>query len=184
MNRRRALRLSAGAAAALLLGGHTPYGQWVVYRKKHLLIGCHKADPETYDQAKRVVALLAEHLPAAKSRVARAPDAGRLASLLGTAQMNVAILGPADAAAMLRGTGRFEPYGAIALRVLTPVDGRLLLARADFPERHAWLVTGALAGTDLAPAPKPPGDSAGDSGVPWHPGSLAFLEGKPEPGDD
>jgi hypothetical protein len=80
--------------------------------------------------------------------------------------------------------GRFEPYGAIALRVLTPVDGRLLLARADFPERHAWLVTGALAGTDLAPAPQPPGDSAGDSGVPWHPGSLAFLEGKPEPGDD
>jgi len=184
VNRRRALRLSAGAAAALLLGGHTPYGQWVVYRKKHLLIGCHKADPETYDQAKRVVALLAEHLPAAKSRVARAPDAGRLASLLGTAQMNVAILGPEDAAAMLRGAGRFEPYGAIALRVLTPVDGRLLLARADFPERHAWLVTGALAGTDLAPAPQPPGDSAGDFDVPWHPGSLAFLVGKPEPGDD
>jgi len=47
VNRRRALRLSVGAAAALLLSGHTPYRQWVVYRKKHLLIGCHKADPET-----------------------------------------------------------------------------------------------------------------------------------------
>lgn len=183
MNRRRVLRLSIGAAAAVLLGGHTPYGQWVVYRKKHLLIGCHKADPETYDLAKRVVALLATHLPAAKSRVARAPDAGRLASLLGTAQMAVATLSASDAAAMLRGIGRFEAFGAIALRVLTPVAGRLLVARADFPERHAWLVTGALVGTDLAPVSDSPDDPVGDPSIPWHPGSLAFLEGRPEPGD-
>ena len=179
MNRRQALRLSAGTAAALLVGGHTPYGQWVVYRKKHLLIGCHKADPRTYDLAKRVVALLGTHLPAAKSRVARAPGAGRLASLLGTAQIEVATLGAADAAAMLRGSGRFAAYGAIALRLLTPVADRLLVARAAFPERHAWLVTGALTGSDLAPALKRPGDP----GIPWHPGSLAFLQGRPEPGD-
>ncbi len=188
MNSRRALRLSAGAAAALLLGGHTPYGQWVVYRKKHLLIGCHKADPETYVLAKRVVALLATHLPTAKSRVARAPDAGRLASLLGTAQMAVATLSASDATAMLRGSGRFEAFGAIALRALTPIAGRLLVARADFPERHAWLVTGALVGTDLAPArdppDDPPDDPLGDLGIPWHPGARAFLEGRPEPGDD
>ena len=107
MNRRHALRLSVAAVATLLLSGHTPYGQWVVYHQKHLLIGCHKADPETYELAKRVVALLAEHLPAAKSRVARAPDAGRLASLLGTAQLAVATLSGADAAAMLAGSGRF-----------------------------------------------------------------------------
>ena len=184
MNRRRALglglRLGGGAAAALLLGGHTPYGQWVVYRKKHLLIGCHRADPETYDLAKRVVEVLAAHLPAAKSRVARAPDAGRLASLLGTEQLDVAALSRADAAAMRQGTGRFAPYGAIALRVLTPLDGRLLVARADFPERHAWLVTAALAGTDVAP----PVEASGDPGLPWHPGSRAFLDGRPEPGDN
>ncbi len=180
MNRRHALRLSAGAAAGLLLSGHTPYGQWVVYRKKHLLIGCHKTDPVTYDLAKQVVALLAEHLPAAKSRAARAPDAERLASLLGTAQMAVAILNAPDAATMMRGSGRFAAYGAIELRVLTPVDDRLLVARADFPARHAWLVTGVLAGTGLAPKPRP----TGDFGIPWHPGSRAFLEGRPEPGDD
>ncbi len=180
MNRRRALKLSVAAVAALLVGGHTPYGQWVVYRKKHLLVGCHKADPATYTLAKQVVALLGTHLPAAKSRVARAPDAGRLASLLGTAQMTVATLSAPDAAAMLQGAGRLAAYGAIALRVLTPVAGRLLIARADFPERHAWLVTGALAGTGLAPAPDP----KDDPGIPLHPGSLAFLEGRPDPGDD
>lgn len=175
MNRRGALRLSAGAAAALLLMGHTPYGQWVVYRKKHLLIGCHKADPVTYDLAKRAVALLAEHLPAARSRVARAPNAGRLASLLGTAQMEVAVLRRADCAAMLHSAGPFAAYGAIALRVLMPVDGRLLVSRAAFPDQHAWLVTDALVGSDLAPAPP------GNLGIPWHPGSLARLEERPQP---
>jgi hypothetical protein len=94
--------------------------------------------------------------------------------------MEVATLSTTDATAMLLGAGPFKAYGPIALRVLTPVEGRLLVARADFPERHAWLVTGALAGTDLAPAP----DRWGDYDVPWHPGSLAFLEGRPEPGDD
>ncbi len=185
MNRRQALRLAVAPAAALLVGGHTPYGQWVVYRKKHLLIGCHKADPETYVLAKQVVALLGTHLPAAKSRVARAPDAGRLASLLGTGQLEIATLGPADAAQMAQGSGRFRAYGAIALRLLTPVGERLLVARADFPARHAWLVTGALAGTELAPGR--PGDQMadqmGDPGIPWHPGSLGFLDGRPEPGD-
>lgn len=179
MNRRQALRLTAAAVAELLLCGHTPYGQWVVYRKKHLLIGCDRADPVTYDLAKRVVALLAEHLPAAKSRVARAPDAERLASLLSTAQLEVVTLSLPDAASMLRGTGRFEAYGAIPLRILTPVGDRLLIARADFPERHAWLVTRALAGSDVVPALAPPRDL----GIPYHPGSLAFLQGQSEPGD-
>ena len=65
--------------------------------------------------------------------------------------------------------------------------GRLLIARADFPERHAWLVTGALVGTDVAPArdspDDPAGDPLGDPGISWHPGSRGFLEGRPEPGD-
>ena len=179
MNRRAALRAVGAAAAAFLLCGHTPYGQWVVYRKKHLLIGCHRADPVTYDLAKAVVAELAAHLPAAKARVARAPDAGRLASLLGTDQMEVAILGAADAAAMTEGAGAFAPYGKVALRLLTPVGDRLLVARADFPDRHAWLVAGALAGTVLLPGPK-----LGESqALAWHPGARAFLEGKPEPED-
>jgi len=157
VNRRRALRLSVGVAAALLLGGHTPYGQWVVYRKKHLLIGCHKLDPETYDLAKRVVALLAEHLPAAQSRIARAPDAGRLASLLGTAQMAVAIVNSVDAEAMLGGTGRFEAYGAVSLRLLLPIAGRLLIARTDFPARQPCLAGHRCPGRNRVGARAPTG---------------------------
>lgn len=180
IRRRQLLRVGLAAAAGLLLGGHTPYRQWVVYRRKHLLIGCHKSDPRTYDLAKQTVALLGEHLPAAQARIARAPDAGRLASLLGTGQLDVAILGAADAVAMSKGLGPFAPYGQTGLRVLLPLDDRVLIAQVDFPSRYAWLLTGALAGTDLAPAP----DVTVDHGVPWHPGSVDFLQGRPEPGDD
>jgi hypothetical protein len=167
------------AAAALLLGGHTPYRQWVVYRRKHLLIGCHREDLRTYDLAQRTVLQLVQHLPSSRARVARAPNAGRLASLLGTEQMDVAVLSASDAHAMLSGAGGFEPYGPIGLSLLTPIADRLLVARADFPARHAWLVAGALIGTPLAPAPAP----AADHGVPWHAGSQAFLSGEREPSE-
>jgi hypothetical protein len=177
MNRRRLLKLSAAAWLVTLLGGHTPYGQWVVYRRKHLLIGCHREDPRTYELAQQVVGLLADHLPDASARVARAPDAQRIASLLGTDQLEASVLPESEAVAMLDGSGDFIPYGAIALRLLVPVGDRLLVARAEFPERHAWLVTGALVGTKLVADPP----RMADSGVPWHPGSVAMIEGRPAP---
>lgn len=177
MNRRQLLGPPLAAGLVMLLGGHTPYGQWVVYRRKHLLIGCHRQDPQTYELAQQVVGALADHLPDANSRVARAPDARRIASLLGTDQLETSVLPDREAVAMLRGSGDFVPYGAIALRLLAPVGDRLLVARADFPERHAWLVTGALVGTELAPDPDP----VADFGVPWHPGSAASMEGQPAP---
>jgi hypothetical protein len=177
MNRRQLLRLPLAGALVTLLGAHTPYGQWVVYRRKHLLVGCHRGDPRTYELAAQVVRLLDEHLPGASARVARAPNAGRIASLIGTDQMEVAVLDRAEAAAMAEGKGGFAPYGRIGLRFLAPAGDRLLLAAADLPSRHAWLVTGALLGTDLAPL----WVSWEDALLPWHPGSLAFLEGRPEP---
>ena len=73
MKRRLVLRLSAAIVAELLLSAHTPYGQWVVYRKKHLLIGCHKADPVTYDLAKRVIARKDDMRASLHEGVARGP---------------------------------------------------------------------------------------------------------------
>jgi hypothetical protein len=177
MNRRQLLRLPLAGALITLLGGHTPYGQWEVYRRKHLLIGCHRGDPRTYELAGQVVRLLDEHLPEASARVARAPSAGRIASLIGTDQMEVAVLDRAEASAMAEGSGAFAPYGAIGLRLLAPAGDRLLLATDGFPNRHAWLVTGALLGTELAPL----WVAWDDALLPWHPGSIAFAEGRPVP---
>ena len=177
MNRRQLLRLPLACGLVALLGGHTPYGQWVVYRRKHLLIGCHRGDPRTYELAKEVQQVLDEHLPDASARVARARGAGRLASLLGTDQLEVAVLGRDEAAAIAEGRGDFAPYGAVDLRFLAPAGDRLLLSHAGFPNRHAWLVTGALLGTDLAPL----WVEWSDRLLPWHPGSIAFAEGRPAP---
>lgn len=153
--RRRAIlgglaALAAGAAAA-----HTPYGQWVAYRRKHLLIGCHRADPETYALAQEVVATLAEALPDARARVARAPRPQRLASLLGTDQLELAVLAPGDAEAMALGADPFGPYGALPLTLLSGLrGGYALIAHAAFPVAHARLVAGALHHAPVAgPAP-------------------------------
>ena len=177
MRRRQFLAAGGAAASALMLCGHTPYQQWVIYRRKHLLIGCHRDDPRTYDLAKFTVEMLDARLPAAKARVARAPYAGRLASLLGTGQMEVAIMNRNEATAMVKGVGLFEPYGAIALHVLAPINDRLLVAQADLPSHHAWMLTEALVDKDQVAERefKAPSD------LTWHPGSADFLHGHPEP---
>ena len=172
MNRRRwlgsALGLLAVAPCSL---AHTPYRQWQVYRQKHLLIGCHRQDPAGYALAKRVVAVLEQQLPNARARVARGPTAGRLASLLGTEQMEVVLLDSEEVAAMSAGHGAFAPYGDIPLRALARLDDHWLVAHADFPERHARLVTQALRSersfADTGGQPPP---------VAWHPGSLDSHE--------
>ncbi len=177
LNRRVFVVGLAGLCGIGEAAAHTLYGQWVTYRRKHLLIGCHRKDPETYVLAKRVVAELSESLPAAKARPARAPRPERLASLLGTDQIDVAILSEQDASAMSAGQGRFSPYGALPLRLLSPVGKHLLLAHARFPERHAWALADALFhhGAALKPA-------VGDA-LDWHPGVVAWSAGLPQPQD-
>ena len=171
------LLLLAGSRA---VGAHTPYGQWVVYRKKHLLIGSHRADPPSYDLAKKLSGVLAAQLPKSKSRVARAPTADRIASLLGTDQLDVAVLNVEDTLAVRDGAGRFAAYGPIAIRQLANLGDHLLVAHERFPARHAWLVAASLheaAALDEAAQHAEPV-------IAWHPGAAAFLQGEPQPATD
>ena len=167
MRRRQFLRWLIGGVCAGAWSGaqaHTPYNQWTVYRRKHLLIGCHKQDPRTYDLARRIVAVLESHLPAARARVARAPTAGRLASLLGTGQLDVTILGNQDVIAMSAGTGDFAPYGAIPLRVLLLLEEHALVCRSEMPDRHALLIADALHGSGIESVEL----TETDMPAPWH----------------
>lgn len=177
MNRRWFLWAPVLLATGQAAWAHTPFGQWVVYRKKHLLVGAHRAGPVTYELAKKVAGELAEHLPKSKSRVARAPTAGRLASLLGTEQLDVAVLSEADAMGMLSGSGRFEPYGMIELKLLARLDSRILVAHKRFLSRHAWLVTATLNGTNIVQK----ANEREIAGIEWHPGSRLYHDGKPMP---
>jgi hypothetical protein len=123
---------------------HTLYGQWVVYRKKHLLIGSHREDPQTYRIAKDLELHLLKELPEAKARVARAPHPERLASLLGTDQLEIAILSLDDAEMMAAGDGKFTPYGKLPLRLMAAIDQRVMVAHEGFAAHHAWLLSAAI----------------------------------------
>jgi TRAP-type uncharacterized transport system substrate-binding protein len=184
MRRRTALKLGLAGSACWLGGAHTPYGQWQVYRQRHLMIGTSKADASTYPLGQRIVGVLARYLPESSARVTRGPDAWRLASLLTSGQIEVILLSAAQVAALRDGRAPFEAFGATRLCSLFVFGGQggghWLVCRPDFPDRHAYLVVETLATHgDMTIGGRPPDPAA--SPVPIHPGALAYLRGDPMP---
>ena len=163
---------SAGASA------HTPYQQWVVYRRKHLLVGTCRTDPAGYELGKRLVALLERELPEAKARVTRAPDQERLASLLTTGQISTILLRPGEARALRAGEASFADYGPFALVALAAIEDHCLVSAEDFPSHHAWLLARALFSAHSDRLARTLLD---DGHLPLHSGAQAFLASEPMP---
>ncbi len=180
MRRRAFVGGLLGGSALLLTAGHTPYGQWVVYRKRTLLIGSCRSDPPTYELAERIAAVLAEHLPKSRARLSRAPGYERLASLLATAQLHVAVLGRAQATALSQGSAPFEAFDPVPLRLLFDMEDYVLACRADFPARHAFLVSRTLAERAGGPTGHVPGQAGSDE-IPVHDGTRTYAAGAPLP---
>ena len=174
MHRRTMLKTAAALGAWSLTSGHTPYRQWQVYRRKHLLIGANKEEPQTYELGKKIAALLAGELPESRARVARAPHAWRLASLLTSDQIQLVLLGESDIEGLSNGRGGFEAFGPTALRTLYRYGDYWLISRPDFPDDHADLVTRTLAdhGAAIAKRQGLPSDSPP---VPAHEGIAAIV---------
>ena len=178
VSRRTLLVGAAGMLMAHAGRAHTPYRQWDVYRRKHLLIGTCRADPESYPLGKRLAAILAWSLPDSKARVTRAPDQMRLASLLTTGQLQLVLLQIGEAVALAGGDAPFAEFGPYPLRLVFELDGYALVCGDEFPPRHAWLVTWALA--DLLSDPQSLVVS-GEPQLALHEGSRAYLAGLPQP---
>lgn len=151
--------------------GHTPYGQWGVYRRRHLLILTSKRDIPSFALGERVAGLLAAQLPASKARVARAPDEQRIASLISSAQLDVALMRPAAARALRAGAAPFADYGPVALRALVSLDDFVMVCRSDMPERHAYAIAETLmtGGGDELKVSEPRGE------LPVHAGAATFY---------
>jgi hypothetical protein len=171
-NRRDVLiGLALAAASCAAAGAHTPYGQWVVYRQKHLLIGAHRGDARTYELAQAVVAALEDELPEARPRVARGPRPQRITSLMGTGQLFVSVLSADEAERMVDALPPFENYTPTPLRILATLEGEYhVFVSPDLPEDHAWLVTRALDHAQLGHRPD-------RVSIPLHPGAVTFWEG-------
>lgn len=173
LTRRHMLAGLVAGAAAPAANAHTMYNQWIVYRQKNLLIGSHRKDLGTYAAALQLAEVLGHLLPEASARAARAPHPERLASLLGTRQLELAVLSSPDVRDMRAGLGKFAPYGSIPLTLVAQVDAHLLVAHQDFTPHHGWLVASALDQSGIVP-----GETAQDP-LPSHPGVDAFLDGVP-----
>lgn len=180
MNRRQFLSVAAGAAGSLLLCGHSPYRQWIVYRETHLVILTSRDDPEADDLGERFAEIIREALPESKAVVGRGPHVQRIASLISTRQAAVGVLSTSNALAMYRGDGPFVRYGAQPLRVLVQNHAHRLVCRDDFRPQHGYLLAEALMARRAELGLSIPGaDAAGVGEIPPHAGALAFAQGRP-----
>lgn len=184
VDRRGLLGAFGVLAASVVLAGHTPYRQWAVYRRKHLLLLTHRGDPEGVELARAMAERLASRVPSSKARITRAPHLHRVASLLATDQLQFAVLTPQDAATMRAGAPPLEAYGRVPLTRIGALGHHVLVARADVPDRHAWLLADGLDGVAIGSGrfAVAGASGAGTGDLPAHPGARAYAGGRPMPG--
>ncbi len=178
--RRRFLRALGGAAAWIALSGHSPYRQFQIYRKTRLIILHTRSDARAASLADALAALFAKHWPDSQAITARARDSVDLVKLIKSAQLDVALLSAAEAAAARQGIDAFARSGKTSLAVLAQIGGHLLLTREDLLEPVARKVVSALSShweeldagfRGEAPSPEP---GAG-LGVPLHTTAAALY---------
>ena len=177
--RRGVMRLGVTALGAVLVGAHTPYGQWTVYRQRNLFIVASRTDPAAVDLARNLAKGLAAELPESHARMTRATDSVRVASLLATGQLDVAVVSRGDGVAMLGGAGEYRAIGPIPLRALADLGDHVLVALESFRARHAYLLASAVDhlrnGLPSQPAAAP------SASVPEHEGATAYRSRLPLP---
>ncbi|MGQ0484006.1 MAG: hypothetical protein ACT4SY_01430 [Hyphomicrobiales bacterium] len=182
--RRRFVQLTLAGLAGLAVSGHAPYGQWGVYRKRYLLILTTRADPASFELGRKVAAALLRELPESKAQVSRAPHKARIASLLSSHQLDLALMRPDDAAALREGLAPYADYGPMPLVTLLGIEDFLLVCRDDFAALHAWLIAEALSaaadGFTVKPDRLSP-PAAPDPRLPLHPGVIAYFSGGAKP---
>ena len=179
MNRRQFLSFAAGTTGWILLSGHSPYRQWIVYRETHLIILTSRDDLGADDLGEKFATIVREALPDSKAAVGRGPHVQRIASLISTRQVAVGVVSRSNALAMYRGEKPFQQYGSIPLRVLVQNDVYRLVCRDDFLPQHGFLLTQALMENGGGLGLSIPGRGATEAGdIPPHVGALAFAEGR------
>lgn len=163
--------LVASAARA-----HSPWGQYAVYRQKHLLVLSTRDDAPTYEYSKRLVEAINKDAPEASARPARARDLDRAYNLLRTDQFQFALLSEDKVEAMRAATGPFAGRPAVDLRTIYRFGGLEFVVRADFPDNLVAIVAHAVMSNlgDL-PGAAPPEDVLATASL--HAGARAAIDG-------
>ena len=164
----------------MLLGGHSPYRQWDVYRKARLVLLVSATDEPSVRLAQALVAIYAHRLPESRAIYARARDTNDMVRLIASKQLELALMLEGDAHAACMGAEPFADNGRVALRTLAALGEHLFVCLEDVPKAAAYMLVEALAERwrELDPAlvrqasgPKPPQALR----VPLHPGASEFF---------
>ena len=145
MKRRDLLKGGVGSFALLPVLGHTPFPQWKVYRKRHLFIVVNREDPVACELGDAIALTLATELPESRALATHARDALRLASLISTEQLDVALVHRAELEAWQRGDSPYDQLESVELKELFAVNDYVLISREDFSPDHAAVVSQTLA---------------------------------------
>jgi len=137
--------MAAAAGAYLLLTGHSPYRQWEVYRKTRLVIVASLEQEEAARLGRRLAETLARHIPRSRAMLARARDTNDLFRLLASKQLDMALVGEAEAHAATGGAPGVAGGGRIPLRTLAQIGPYLLVCREEFPRANAYQIAETLA---------------------------------------
>ena len=181
--RREFLKLLAIGGGAFWLSGHAPYRQWVVYRSERLMVVAGRGEAEAFPLAEALAADLRRVIPDAQPEAARAPSLSRIASLVATRQIDVAVLTAGQAAAMSRGTGETAEEGPVPLRLVAFLREPYVLAcNAQFDRDKAYLLAFGLfdgeGSATLAPRVRSLDEvtrGAAALGIPLHAGAREFY---------
>jgi hypothetical protein len=145
MNRRKFLQGGVGTFALFPVLGHTPFPQWKVYRKLHLFIVVNREDPVACELGDEIALTLANELPESRALVTHARDALRLASLISTRQLDVALVRQSELDAWQQGDSPYDQLEPVGLQEIFAIDDYVLISRNDFLASHATMVSQTLA---------------------------------------
>jgi TRAP-type uncharacterized transport system substrate-binding protein len=185
--RRRFLQILGALSAQHYLSAHSPYGQWMMYRKIHLIILTSRADEVNWKTGEALAKLLALHLPSSKATYARAREFTDIVHLLNSKQHDMALIRDVDAKEGFTGTGRFTEDGPTPLQAIARIGAYVLVTRDDFERSHAYLVAqmidqkwhelNSFTGISQRPAPQP------NAPLPVHPGAAEYYADPVKPAE-
>lgn len=143
LNRRLFYKLLV-VSLSLFSMGHAPWGQWQVYRMRHMLILSVIEDNESYPFSKKIISSLELSLPEARARPARARGYRRVFNLLSTDQMPLVVLSKDVALSLFYGTGVFSEFSPVRMNLVYDFGEMVLMARPKMPDSHTWRITDAI----------------------------------------
>jgi len=181
MQRRSFLSLGALASSSVLLPmqlamAHTPYRFWDVFRKRNMQILTSHDDYIGDETGDVWVATLREKLPLSRAMVSRTQYMTRMASLLKTDQVKIAVLSYQHAQQIVTGEPPFEDYVPLQLDILVDNGKYLLVTLPNLPLYHGYLVTTAL--MESADKLQLINPGQGRFGMAVHAGAQAYYRGE------